>query len=205
MASGVWGRKLGMTQVFTEDKVYPATAIDVSDWFVTNIRTVARDGYSALQVGCVRKKYRAQEFSTEWLKNLKKYFEFVREIRQDNPVEGIQVGQPAEFETEWELGSKVDAFSKSRGRGFAGAMKRHNFVGGPKTHGDTMGRRTGSLSWMRAKGRVIKGKRMPGHYGNEQCCMKNLEVLKIEKEARVLLVKGPVPGHAGSLVFLRKA
>lgn len=205
MVSGVWGKKVGMTQLFTDEKVIPATAIDVSNWFVTNIRTTARDGYDAIQVGCVRKRYVGEAYSAEWLKNLKKYFEIVREIKLENPVEGIEVGKVADFFAQLEAGQKMDACGRTRGRGFAGVVKRLNYTGGRGSHGCTMGRRPGSSSWWRAEGRVRKGKGMPGHLGNVQRVSRNLEIVRVEREAQIVLVKGSIPGHSGSLIFLRKS
>ena len=103
-----------------------------------------------------------------------------------------------------EQGKAVDVFGVSIGRGFAGGMKRHGFSGGPASHGDMLGRRPGSIGNMRTRGRVIKGKRMPGHFGVEQHVIQNLEIIKIEPQARMLLVKGSVPGKTGSLLFLKK-
>lgn len=205
MVSGMWGKKVGMTQVFADDKVIPATAIDVADWLVTDIKTHERDGYHAVQVGCVKKRYAGEDFSTGWLKQPKKYFALLREIRLHEKPENISVGQTADFHTLLAEGDQVDVFGKSRGRGFAGVVKRYNFKGAPGSHGATMGRKTGSIGFMTSQGKVIKGKKMPGHMGAAQCMVKNLDVVKIEKEAQIVLVKGAIPGHKGSLVFIRKA
>src|SRR5690606_25447068 len=112
--------------------------IDVSNWFVTNIRTTERDGYNAVQVGCVRKRYVGQEYSAEWLKNLKKYFEVVREIKLEKSAEGIEVGKVVDFFAQLQEGQKMDACGRTRGRGFAGVVKRLNFTGGRGSHGCTM-------------------------------------------------------------------
>lgn len=101
-------------------------------------------------------------------------------------------------------GDSVDVFGITIGRGFQGGVKRHGFAGGPSTHGDALGRRPGSIGYMRSRGRVIKGWRMAGHMGTERRVMKNLEIIRVEPEAKVVLVKGSVPGKSGSLVYMRK-
>lgn len=205
--TGLWGKKIGMTQVFADNKVVPVTVIDISNWYVTLTRTVERDGYNAVQIGCVRSRYNDQGFVAEWLKQPKKYFSFIREIKLNNVSAETEyvVGNPAGFLAIFQEGDKVDAFGTSKGRGFCGVMKRHGFSGGPGSHGDTMGRRPGSLSWMRAEGRVPKGKKLPGHFGNAQRVVRNLQVITVKPDDNVVLIKGSVPGVVGSLVFLRKA
>jgi large subunit ribosomal protein L3 len=204
MIKGIWGKKIGMTQVFSENKVVPVTVIDTGNWFVTSLKNKNKDGYEAIQVGCVRKKYENESFSPEWLRNKKKYFLNVKEIRNDVPVENVTVGQSVDFAQTLEIGSAVDAFGTTIGRGFQGCVKRHGFAGGPASHGSMFKRRPGTMSFMRSRGRVIKGKRLPGHMGVAQCVVKNLEVVRVEPESKVVLVKGSMPGKSGSLVYLRK-
>jgi len=205
MITGIWGKKIGMTQVFVKNKVVPVTVIDVAHWIVTQIKTNDSDGYSAVQVGGIKKKYVNEPFSADWLQKPKRYFATLREVRLANDASAdVKVGKPLELSAVLTVGDAVDVFGKTRGCGFAGVVKRHGFHGAPASHGSTMGRRTGSLSFMRSRGRVIKGKRMPGHMGNESCVMQKLEVITIESGARVVAVKGSIPGKTGSLVFLRK-
>lgn len=204
MISGVWGKKVGMTQLFVGDKVVPVTAINVGHWVVTQVRTTERDGYEAIQMGHLRDRYKESQFSPEWLTNPRKFFSAVREIKLSNKVDGIEVGKPVDIPSVLAEGDAVDVFGTSRGRGFAGVYKRHGFGGAPKSHGSMMGRRPGSISHMRKQGRVIKGKRMAGHMGNVHCSVRNLSLVKAEENAQVLFIKGAVPGHAGSLVFIRK-
>lgn len=206
MISGLWGKKIGMTQVFSADnRVIPVTAIDLADWFVTQVKTKERDGYNAIQVGCVRQRYVGQPFSSEWLIEPKKYFLVQREIAVQQENTDIVVGQSADIAMVLAQGDNVDVFGITSGKGFQGGMKRHGFSGGPASHGgQKFGRRIGSLSFMRRQGRVIKGKKMPGHMGVDQRVMKNLQVVKIEPTAHVILVKGSVPGKTGSLVFVKK-
>lgn len=202
MIKGFWAKKIGMTQVFSGNKVVPVTVVDTSSWFVTDVKNQERDGYYAVQVGRVRKRYEGLEFSSEWLKKKKDFFTIIREIRSEVPVENVQVGQLADFESNFSEGAFVDVRGITKGCGFAGVFKKHGFTGGPSSHGDKMGRRTGSLSFMRREGRVIKGKGMPGHMGSVQRAAEGLEIVKIQSDSRVVLVKGSVPGKAGSFVFV---
>lgn len=203
MINGLWGKKIGMTQVFTDEhKIVPVTALDIAGWVVTQVKTKVQDGYQAVQLGCVKKKYADQPFSTEWLSEPQKYFSALKEVSVDNP-EAILVGQAADISI-LAKGDSVDVFGITIGRGFQGGVKRHGFSGGRGSHGDKLGRGPGSLSHMRSQGRVIKGKKMPGHMGTDRRVMKNLEIIRVESDARVLFVKGSVPGKTGSLVFVRK-
>jgi len=203
MVKGFWGKKIGMTQVFSGDKAVSVTAIDVSRWFVTDIKTEERDGYHAVQVGRVRKRYEQSKFSPDWLKKKKAYFQTVKEVRCIEPVKEVEIGKEATFYEGFQEGNSVDVRGVSKGCGFAGVVRRHNFSGGPKTHGSTMGRRTGSIGFMCACGKVIKGKKMPGHMGVDQCVVENLEVIRVSKDKKIVLVKGAVPGKSGSPLFVR--
>lgn len=205
MSKGLWGKKIGMTQIFENDKAIPVTAIDVSNWVVTNIRTKERDGYSAIQVACIKKRHNDKTFSQDWIKKPKEYFNFVREIRLDNDVQDLTVGQPANFLATLEIGDKVDVTGKTIGHGFSGVVKRHNFGGPPGSHGAMMGKKPGSIGSFTSQGKVIKGKKLPGQYGNKQRMIRNLEVIRKVEDAQLLLVKGAIPGKSGSLVFIRKA
>lgn len=204
MVSGIWGKKVGMTQLFSNDVAVPVTVIDVSDWVVTGIKTQERDGYNAIQVGCLRKRYSGQKPSANWFKKLKEYFGDIREIPVTNLPEGIKIGQPADFLSEIKEGESVNVFGVTRGRGFAGVVKRWGFTGAKSSHGSTMGKRPGSIGHMTASGRVIKGKKMPGHMGAVRRVMKNLDVVKVQQDSPIILVKGSVPGHSGSLVFVQR-
>jgi large subunit ribosomal protein L3 len=205
MISGLWGIKIGMTQVFAGDKVVPVTAIDVANWVVTAVQTQEKNGYLAIQLGCIRKRYADQPFANEWLQKPSLYFGHLKEVRLTQIPDNLVIGQPLDLEAVMTVGDMVDVAGKTRGRGFAGVVKRHGFAGARASHGATMGKRPGALSWMRAHGRVIKGKKLPGHMGNKRRMMGNLEVVRVEKDSKVLLVKGSIPGHSGSLVFVRKS
>lgn len=206
MITGLWGKKIGMTQLFNNDKVVPVTAIEVSGWYVTDIKTVARDGYNAIQVGLVRNRFKEQSFSSEWLKKLQRYFTIIREIKLANEMSEISVGQSADtLIAQFAEGQNVDVLGITKGCGFAGVVRRHGFAGARASHGSKMGNRTGSLSFMRSQGRVIKGKKMPGHMGTLQRVIKNLSVAKVAEDVKIVFVTGSVPGKSGSLVFVRKA
>lgn len=202
---GLWGKKIGMTQVFSDEKkVVPVTAIDLSNWYVTQIKSKEVDGYNAVQLGCVKDRYVGQNFSIDWLKNPRKYFVALKEVKTEDSALNIEVGQPASLSRLLSAGDTVDVFGITKGAGFQGVVKRHGFAGGRASHGATFGRFTGSLSFMRSRGRVIKGKGMPGHMGVNRRVMKNLKVIKVESDANVVLVKGSIPGKSGSLVFIQK-
>lgn len=205
MAAGIWGKKIGMTQVFNNEKVIPVTAIDVSNWIVTNIKTLAKDGYDAVQVACIKDKFVhefAQEKVTEWIKQPSVYFSTVKEVK--GAVEDVQVGMPFNWSSVVAEGQYVAVLGKTIGKGFAGAMKRHGFAGGSNSHGDKLGRKPGTLSFMRSRGRVIKGKRLPGHLGTVNCVIRGLEVVRVNPESNIILVKGSVPGKSGSLLYVSK-
>lgn len=206
MLKGVWGTKIGMTQVFSaKNTVVPVTVIDLNDWIVTQIKTKDKDGYDAIQVGCLRKKYAGQAVEPQWLEKKNQYFRYCKEIRITQEGHAYQLGQRFDGASVFEVGQKIDVVGTTKGRGFQGVVKRHNFRGGPASHGPRFGRWPGSMSFMRSQGRVIKGKKLPGHMGCDQRVMKKLEIVRIEPEANIALVKGSVPGCAGSLVFMQKA
>lgn len=205
MISGLWGKKLGMTQLFTEDnKVVPVTAINTAHWFVTGLKTNDNDGYSAVQVGRLRKRYEASPFDSAWLKNLKKYFLHVHEILLNGDVSDLKLGQSFDGSSVVEQGAMVDVFGISKGRGFQGVMKRHGFSGGPASHGSEFKRAPGSIGNFCSEGRVAKGQKLPGQMGAKRAAVRGLEVVRVQPEEHMVLVKGSVPGNTGSVVFVRK-
>jgi large subunit ribosomal protein L3 len=204
MLKGIWGTKIGMTQVFSEEnKVVPVTVIDLNNWIVSQVKTKERDGYDALQIGCLRDRYAEQPFQAEWLKKKNKYFKYFREMALTEPG-SYEVGQTFDLASALTVGQKVDVFGITKGRGFQGVVKRHDFRGGTASHGPRFGRWPGSMGFMRSQGRVIKGKKLPGHMGCDQRVMKHLEVIRVVQDAKLVLIKGSVPGGAGSLVFMQK-
>ncbi|MDR3647341.1 MAG: 50S ribosomal protein L3 [Candidatus Babeliales bacterium] len=202
MTRGLWAKKIGMTQIFKNDKVVPVTIMDTSNWFITQIKTQANDGYDAIQVACVRDRYAGVAFDNEWLKSPKKYFVKINEIKTTE-TNNLEVGASADFSTSFPEGTAVDIMGVSKGAGFQGVVKRHNFRGGAASHGDQTGRKPGGMSFMRSRGRVIKGKKLPGHMGVERVTMKNLEIVKIDTDSKVMFVKGSLPGKSGSFVFVK--
>lgn len=205
MAARLWGKKIGMTQLFSNNKVVPVTAIDIARWFVTNIKTKERDGYGALQVGLIKNRYADRQFDNEWLKTPQKYFTHLKEVIFDGDLSTVALGQSFDFSTLVNSGEFIDVAGITIGRGFAGVIKRHNFRGAPGSHGSNMGRRPGSSSSYRSQGRIIKGKKFPGHMGTDLQVMRNLEIVSVDKDANVILVKGSVPGKVGSLLCIRRS
>jgi large subunit ribosomal protein L3 len=205
MVTGIWGRKIGMTQVFANDRVVPVTAINIADWYVTNVKTVARDGYNALQVGMVKDRHKDEKHSKEWIKTPCRYYSFIREIPLKDATTDFVIGKRIDFSQIVKLGELVDVRSKTIGKSFAGVVKRHRFAGPPGSHGSTMGNRPGSIGSLVKSGHVVKGKKLPGHMGCDNQMMRNLEIVMVEAETKTLLVKGSIPGKAGSLVFVRRS
>lgn len=205
MVKGFWGRKVGMTQVFTADnKVVPVTAVDVSGWFVSQIKTEAKDGYNALQVVYLRDRYQGQTFQQEWLSAQSKYIRWIKEIAVDQVSESVQIGQPFDFSQVVKEKDLVNVVGTTKGCGFSGVMHRHNFAGGPSSHGSMFNRRPGSISFMRSQGKVIKGKRMAGHMGVTRHTTRNLEVVQITIDNNLVLLKGAMAGKPGSLVYVQR-
>ena len=204
MIQGMIGRKLGMTQIFDDSGLaHPVTVIECGPNVVTQIRTKEKDGYEAVQLGFGLLKRpnrpeqghrRASGFMSRWL----------REVKADN-VADFEVGQVVTVDA-FSVGELVDVTGTSKGRGFQGGVKRHGFRGGPKTHGQSDRHRApGSIGASATPGRVFKGLRMAGHMGNERVTVQNLEILQVDPERNLLLVKGSVPGHNKALVLVRRA
>ncbi len=201
---GILGRKLGTTQVFDEKgRLRGVTAVEVGPCFVTDIRTPEKNGYAAVQVGFSEDK-RLNKPETGHLKaagNLK--LRHLAEFASDGGdyALGDRIGTEL-----FEAGQKVDVTSTSKGRGYQGGVRRHNFRGGPKTHGQSDRHRApGSIGSGTTPGRVYKGTRMAGHMGAERVTVRNLEVVSKNDERNVIFVAGSVPGAPGGLVRIRKA
>lgn len=204
-SKGLIGKKLGMTSVFTPDGRYlPVTVVLAGPCVVTQIKTVERDGYNALQLGFgeKRKSRTTKPLQGHFQKSGEKYFAFVREVDVDNPEE-FEVGQTIGLDL-FEVGERVDVIGTTKGRGFSGVMKRHGFGGGRKTHGSKCHRVPGSIGCSAWPSKVIKGKKLPGHYGVERKTTRNLEILDIRPDENLILLKGSIPGHRQALVMLNK-
>ena len=203
MSIGLIGRKRGMTQVFQPDGTMVAVSVlEVVPNMVTRLRTSDRDGYTAVQLGTDEKsklsKPRAGQLGD--LPSLGT----LREFRVDD-VSGYEVGQTLAVADVFADGDLVDVTGVSKGKGFAGHIKRHHFGRGPKTHGSDHHREPGSIGPGTTPGRVYKGVRMAGHMGDEQATTKKVQVVRADAEKNLLLVKGSLPGARGSLILVRKA
>jgi large subunit ribosomal protein L3 len=202
MNIGLLGRKAGMTQIFAEDgTLVPVSVLVVEPNTVTALRTVARDGYAAVQLGAGTAR-RLTKPRLGQLKNLPRVAD-VREFRVDD-IDEYHVGQSLDVSL-FSEGEKVDVIGTSKGKGFAGTVKRHHFRRGPETHGSDSHRQPGSIGAGTTPGRVYRGTRMAGHMGDERVTVKKLTVVRADPERNLLLIKGSVPGTANSLVMVRKA
>ena len=202
---GLIGRKVGMTQLFDEKgDVVPVTVIEAGPCTVTEIRTSERDGYTALQLGFGTNK--ESRFSKPVLGQFQKRnlpaSRHLREFRTGD-VSAYSVGQTLNVSL-FEKGEHVDVEGTTKGRGFAGVIKRHGFTAGTASHGPTMGREPGSIGSSAYPSRVIKGKRLPGRMGGKRLTSKNLVVAGVDAEQNVLLVRGAIPGPTNGLVFVLK-
>ena len=203
MLQGFLGKKIGMTQIFREDgRVVPVTVIEAGPCVVTQVKTKETDGYDAVQLGFGDVKRRNKPLSGH-LKN-SRLSRYLREVSADDTSE-FSVGQTIDVGI-FEAGEKVDVIGKSKGRGFAGVMKRWNFKGGPKTHGQSdRARAPGSIGGGTTPGKVYKGLKMGGHMGNRRITVKGLEIVEVDTERNLLLIKGGIPGATNSLVQIRRA
>ena len=202
---GILGRKIGMTQVFaTNGKIVPVTVIEVEPNIVSQIKTVANDGYDAIQLATVEKKEsRSNKPETGHLKKANTTPKrFLKELRGVD-VSKYSLGQELKADV-FSLGEMVDVTGTSKGKGTQGVIKRWNQSRGPMGHGSQYNRGVGSLGTMLPK-RVLPGKKMPGRMGREQITIQNLEVIQIDLENNVILIKGNVPGPKNSLVFIKSA
>ena len=200
------GKKIGMTQVYDgENNLVPVTVVQAGPCPVTQVKTAAKDGYHAVQIGFgVQKEHR---LSQPELGHLRKAgagaLSHLSEIRLDGES-AHKVGDVLTVET-FAPGQMVDVIGTVKGRGFQGVMKRHNMAGQPDTHGHMMHRRIGSIGMRQTPGHVFKGKRMPGHMGSVQRTVQNLRVVQVLAEKNLLLIKGSFPGANGELVLVRPA
>jgi len=203
MTQGIIGKKLGMTQIFRDNgKVEAVTAIEAGPCAVVQVKTAAREGYNALQIGFGQAK-RLSSPQRGHLKDLGQ-FRYLREFRADD-IEGVQVGDRIDVSL-FQAGDLVDVTGVSKGKGFAGVVKRHGFAGGPKTHGQSdRHRHPGSIGAGTSPGRVFKGTLMAGHMGSERVTVRKLEVFQADPDRNLLLVKGAVPGASNGLLLIRKS
>lgn len=203
MITGIVGKKIGMSQVFLEDgRMVPVTVVQAGPCTVTQVKTGDKDGYVAVQLGFGDKK-RANRPTRGHLKKTGP-FRYLREVPADD-VEGVNPGQTIRVDV-FDSGDKVDVTGTSKGRGFQGVVKRHGFAGGPRTHGQSdRWRAPGSIGGGTTPGRVYKGKRMAGHMGNQRVTVQKLEVVQVDVERNLLLIKGATPGSPNGLLLIRKS
>ena len=209
MTMGLVGRKCGMTRVFTEDGVsIPVTVVEAQPNRITQVKTVETDGYRALQVvaGSRKASRVSKPVAGHFAKAKVEAGDLISEFRiADSDETDYAVGSELRVES-FEEGQKVDVIGTSIGKGFAGTVKRHNFSMQDATHGNSLAHRApGSIGQNQTPGRVFKGKKMSGQMGNVRRTIQNLEVVRVDNERNLLLIKGAVPGHRGGRVIVRPA
>ena len=203
---GILGRKIGMTHIFDENgRIIPATLVEAGPCYVVQVKTKDTDGYNAIQIGFNEQKKRlvkkaeAGHFKKAGVNVLK----FIKEIRLAD-VSAYKIGQKLESDL-FAKGDFVDIVGTSIGKGFQGGVKRWNWKGGPGGHGSMFHRAVGSIQSGARLGRVTKGHHLPGHLGVERITVQNLEVMKVDKENNLLVVKGAVPGHKNSYLMVKES
>jgi large subunit ribosomal protein L3 len=201
---GIIGRKVGMTQVFNEKgEAVPATLIEAGPCPIVQVKTKEKDGYAAVQLGFgdKREKNLTKPVIGQYKKSGTPVRAMLREFRVDDGAE-YTAGQEIKVDL-FEVGKKVDVVATSIGRGFQGTTKRHGFTGGKATHGVTTHRQPGSIGASAFPSRVIKGKRLPGRMGGKRVTMKNLQVVAVDPEQSLLVVRGSIPGPVRGFVLVR--
>ncbi|MBE3593242.1 MAG: 50S ribosomal protein L3 [Thermoanaerobacter sp.] len=204
MKKGILGKKHGMTQIFNEKgEVIPVTVIEAGPCVVVQKKTVETDGYNAIQVGFgdVKEKRLTKPLIGHFKKVGVPFKRYLREFKLDD-ISGYEVGSEIRVDI-FKPGDRVDVTGISKGKGFAGVVKRYGANRGPMSHGSKYHRRVGSMGATTDPGRTFKGKIMPGHMGHERVTIQNLEVVKVDPELNLLLVKGSVPGPKGSLLIIK--
>jgi large subunit ribosomal protein L3 len=206
MKKALLAKKIGMTQVFVESgELIPVTVLQAGPCKVIQVKTVQNDGYAAVQVGFEDKK------ENKTIKPEKGHFakagveakKHIKEFRFDDS-EQYEVGQEIKVDT-FEVGDKIDVSGTSKGKGFQGSIKRHGQSRGPMSHGSKYHRASGSMGGASFPGKVFKGKKLPGHMGAEKVTVQNLEIVRVDTENNLILVKGAVPGPKKSIVTIRDA
>lgn len=206
MKKAIIGKKIGMTQIFTEDgTVIPVTVVQAGPCKVVQKKTMEVDGYEAVQVayGAVKEKRVTKPVQGHYEKHGVEAAKMIREFKLDDYA-NLEVGQDITVES-FEPGDKVDISGKSKGKGFQGVIKRHNQHRGPMAHGSKYHRSPGSMGASAYPARVMKGKKLPGQMGNKNVTALNLEVVQVDAEDNLLLIKGAVPGSRGSVVTIKSS
>lgn len=206
MTATILGRKLGMTQVWSDDdRLVPVTVIEAGPCVVTQVKTAKRDGYSAMQIGFgeIAERKVNKPMTGHFEKAGVDAKRHLAEVRLDDDVK-VKAGDTITVESFADAKS-VHVSGVSKGKGFAGVMKRHNFSGGRGGHGSHSHRIPGSVGQCATPSRIFRGKKLPGHMGSEMTTVRNLDVMKIDAEQNLLIVKGAVPGAKGALLTIRTA
>lgn len=202
MIQGILGKKVGMTQLFRSGEEVTVTAIEAGPCVVTQVKTEEKDGYNAVQLGFGNSK-RLNGAEKGHLKKLGQ-FKHLREFAVDD-IKAVKEGQKIDADM-FKAGDFVNVIGISKGKGFAGGVKRYHFAGGPKTHGQSDRHRApGSVGATSSPGRVLKGLRMAGHMGDKRTTVKNLQVVDVNTERHLILIKGAIPGSKNGLVMIHKA
>lgn len=206
MAKGILGKKLGMTQIFTnEGKLIPVTVVEAGPCIITQMKTVDTDGYNAVQMGfgAIKDKHVNKPLKGHFAKAGVSPVRYVREFRLNDTPE-YTVGQELKADV-FETGELVDVTGISRGKGFAGAIKRHGFARGPRSHGSKSYREPGSIGSRMSGGggKVFKGKKLPGRMGSATVTVQRLQIVRADAERNLILIKGAIPGAKGALVAIR--
>jgi large subunit ribosomal protein L3 len=199
---GILGKKLGMTQVFTEDgRACPVTVIEAGPCCVVQVKTIDKDGYEAVKIGFLEVKEKKLNKPESGV--FKKIGVKPCRILKEFPIGGLKVGEFVTVER-FSKGDKVAVSGISKGKGFQGVMKRHHYSGGPGSHGSMFNRAVGSIGASSYPSRVWKNQGMPGHMGSERATVKNIEVVDVRADQNLLLIKGAVPGATGTIVEIKK-
>ena len=208
MTIGLMGQKIGMTRVFTEDGLsIPVSVIEVLTNRVAQLKTLETDGYMAIQlVAGVKKASRVKKSEAGHFAKAKvEAGTYIKEFRTDS-IENYELGSELSANDIFKVGELVDVTGVSKGKGFAGTVKRHNFRTQDASHGNSRSHRVpGSIGQNQTPGRVFKGKKMSGHMGNEKCTTLNLELVRVDSDRNLLLIKGAIPGSPGTYVVIRPA
>ena len=206
MNKGLIGKKLGMTQIFDEQgKVIPVTVIEAGPCVVAQVKTIETDGYNAIQLGFgdIKESKINKPEKGHFAKSKLTPKKHLREFRLDS-VENINVGDELKADT-FATGDQLDIQGTSKGKGFQGVIKRHGQSRGPMGHGSMYHRRPGSMGSTSTPGRVFKGKKLPGHMGMQTVTIQNLEIIKVDLDKNVILVKGSVPGNKGAILKIKNS
>lgn len=207
MLKGILGKKLGMTQIFDkEGEIIPVTVIKAGPCFVVQKKNRGKEGYDSVQLGFIEKKKKRvnKPLTGHFAKANTQCFYHLKEFKGE-ALDSYQVGQKITCDSIFKVGEFVDVSGMTKGRGFAGVMKRWDFAGGPGSHGSMFNRAPGSIGSSSDPSRVYKGMKMGGHYGNEMATTQNLEIVGVRPGEDIVLVRGGVPGPVNSILEIRKA